>query len=193
MAFQSRDRDPLLDSETALTLERRGRELMGLVLIGLGLLVGAMIATYSPDDPSILSPTNAPVTNLTGPIGASIAAPLYMIIGRASWTLALVPLVWGLRMVLHRAEGGIMGRLIFAPIWIAVCAIYASGVTAGPAWSHGFGLGGLFGDMMMGSILTALPLTAAVGLKVTQLVFALVLLALGAFVLGFDRRKNQLG
>ena len=189
MAFQSRDRDPLLDSETALTLERRGRELMGLVLIGLGLLVGAMIATYSPDDPSILSPTNAPVTNLTGPIGASIAAPLYMIIGRASWALALVPLVWGLRMVLHRAEGGVMGRLIFAPIWIAVCAIYASGVTAGPAWSHGFGLGGLFGDMMMGSILTALPLTAAVGLKVTQLVFALVLLALGAFVLGFDRRE----
>ena len=50
-SYQSRRRDPLLDSTTQAALEKRSRELLGFGLIGLGLLVAVMIGTYSADDP----------------------------------------------------------------------------------------------------------------------------------------------
>ena len=77
-SFQARGRDPLFDTNTAATLEKRGRELIGLALIALGLMVAAMIASYTPDDPSWLSATDAPVQNWMGRLGAYVAAPLFM-------------------------------------------------------------------------------------------------------------------
>ena len=76
-----RRRDPLLDSNTALVLEKRGRELVGVVMVIVGFAVALMIASYSPDDPSWLSATDAPVQNWLGRLGAYIAAPLFMILG----------------------------------------------------------------------------------------------------------------
>ncbi|MGR3496531.1 DNA translocase FtsK [Citreimonas sp.] len=187
MAYQTRGRDPLFDTDTAATLERRGRELCGIVLLGLGLLAGAMIASYAPDDPSWLSATDAPVQNWTGRPGAAIAGPLFMIIGWGAWAFAAVPLVWGLRLVAHQGEGRLIGRIVFAPIWVALCSVYASGLTAGESWTHSFGLGGLFGDMMMGSVLTALPVAPGLGLKLMQAVAGLAIVGFGAFVLGFTR------
>ncbi|WP_425071735.1 DNA translocase FtsK 4TM domain-containing protein [Sagittula sp. S175] len=181
----NRQRDPLLDSTTAEALEKRSRELIGLVLGVLGLAVALMIASYSPDDPSWLSATDAPVQNWLGTIGAYIAAPLFMIVGNGAWALAVVLLVWGARFAMHKTEGRAFSRLIFAPIWLALCAIYASGLPHGDGWTHHFGLGGLFGDMVMGSFLTALPLSPAVGLKVMMLLLGGGILAMGAFVLGF--------
>ncbi|MFW2589278.1 DNA translocase FtsK [Sagittula sp. SSi028] len=183
----NRRRDPLLDSSTQEVLERRGRELVGVVLVVLGLMVGAMIASYSPDDPSWLSATDAPVQNWMGRLGAYVAAPLFMIVGLGAWALSATLVVWGLRFALHKVQGRAFSCLIFAPIWIAVCAIYASGVPQGTGWSHHFGLGGLFGDMVMGSALTALPLSPAIGLKFMMLVLGLAILGLGVFVLGFTR------
>ena len=71
MAYQARTRDPLFDSETQAALERRARELVGLILIGSGVLIAMILGTYSPDDPSFLSATDAPATNLLGRFGAS--------------------------------------------------------------------------------------------------------------------------
>ncbi|MDP1270805.1 hypothetical protein, partial [Klebsiella pneumoniae] len=80
-----------------------------------------------------------------------------------------------------------MTCLIFAPIWVALCSVYASGLTEGAEWGHNFGMGGLFGDMMMGSIIGILPFSAGLGLKLAQLFLGLGILGLGAFVLGFTR------
>ena len=184
-SYQSRGRDPLFDTDTAATLERRGLELVGIVLIVLGLAAAAMIASYTPSDPSFLSASDAPVQNWMGRFGASIAAPLFMIVGMGSWALACVLVVWGARLTLHREAGRALGCLTFAPIWIALCSVYASGLPESAGWTHSFGLGGLFGDMMMGSLLNMLPVSAALGLKLVQFLMAPLVLALGAFVLGF--------
>ncbi|MEN9060433.1 DNA translocase FtsK [Ponticoccus litoralis] len=186
-SYQARGRDPLFDSDTAATLERRGRELVGVGLVIVGLIVSAMIASYSPDDPSFLSATDAPVQNWMGRMGAYIAAPLFMIVGAGAWALAAVFLTWGGRLILHRGQGRAMTCLIFAPIWVALCSVYASGLTEGAEWGHNFGMGGLFGDMMMGSIIGILPFSAGLGLKLAQLFLGLGILGLGAFVLGFTR------
>ncbi|OSQ52563.1 DNA translocase FtsK [Marivita geojedonensis] len=191
MAYQARGRDPLFDSNMQAALEKRGKELGGFVLMALGVMAAAMIYSYSPQDPSWLSATDAPVQNWLGRPGASVAAPLFMIVGWASWGLALVLLVWGARFALHRGEERAMTCLIFAPIWVALAAVYAAGVPESTAWTHSFGLGGLFGDMMMGSILTILPLGTTLALKLMMLVLGFVVMAMGAFVLGFT--KVELG
>ena len=181
----NRRRDPLLDQATAVALEKRGRELLGIVLILMGLAVAAMLVSYSPDDPSWLSATDAPVQNWMGRFGAYVVAPLFMIVGLGAWSIAIVMLVWGARFTLHRSAGRTFSRLVFAPIWLALCAVYASGLPQGAGWSHHFGLGGLFGDMIMGSALTALPMSPAVGLKLMMLFLGVAILVVGAYVLGF--------
>ncbi|WP_416883404.1 DNA translocase FtsK 4TM domain-containing protein [Marivita sp.] len=189
MAYQARGRDPLFDSNMQAALEKRGKELGGFVLMALGAMAAAMIYSYSPQDPSWLSATDAPVQNWLGRAGASVAAPLFMIVGWASWGLAMVLLVWGARFALHRGEERALSCLIFAPIWVALAAVYAAGVPESAAWTHSFGLGGLFGDMMMGSILTILPLGTTLALKLMMLLLSGVVIVMGAFVLGFTKTE----
>ncbi|ETX27947.1 DNA translocase FtsK 4TM domain-containing protein, partial [Roseivivax isoporae] len=191
MAYQARGRDPLFDSDMATALERRGKELAGLALIVLGLMAAAMIGSYTPEDPSWLVATDAPVQNWMGRFGAAFAAPLFMIVGAGSWAIAVVLVVWGARLVLHAGEERAMSRVIFAPIWIAVASIYAAGLTAGPEWSHSFGLGGLFGDMAMGTLMGILPLGAGLSLKVAMVLMGAGVIAFGAFVLGFTKAELQ--
>ena len=189
MAYQARGRDPLLDSSMAEAIEKRGKELLGLALLCLGAMAAALIYSYSPDDPSWMSATDAPVENWLGPVGASIAAPLFMIVGWGAWGLAIVLGAWGARFALHMGQERAIGRLIFAPIWVAVLALYASSLTPGAEWNatHNFGLGGLFGDTILGTILGVLPLSASLGLKLMSVLLGIAMVMLGAFVLGFTR------
>src|SRR6056297_1427861 len=193
MAYQTRGRDPFLDPGTAEMIEKRGKELLGLALICLAVMAGRMVLSYTPDDPSWMSATDAPVQNWMGRAGAAIAAPLFMILGWGAWGLAIVPGAWGLRFALHLGEARATGRLIFAPIWLAPLSMYAATLAPGPDWAatHSFGLGGLFGDTVLGTVLGVLPLGAGLGLKLLSGIMGVAVLAFGAFVLGFTRPELQ--
>ncbi|MFX0541814.1 DNA translocase FtsK 4TM domain-containing protein [Roseovarius sp. S4756] len=195
MAYQTRGRDPLLDSNMALAIEKRGKELLGLGLLGVAVLAAMMFASYSPDDPSWLSAVETPVQNWMGQTGATIAATLFMVVGLGGWGVAVVLAAWGVRFVLHRGQERVMARIIFAPIWVAVVSLYAASLTPGAEWyaSHSFGLGGIFGDTVMGAALGILPIGAAAGLKLLSLVLGGAMLALGAFVTGFERSEIRRG
>ena len=187
MAYQTRGRDPLFDTDMAQAIEKRGKELLGLALVALGLAAAAMVFSYHPDDPSFLSASDRPVQNWLGGFGASIAAPLFMIVGWGAWGLAIVLGVWGVRFASHRGEDRAVGRLIFAPIWVAALSVYSATLQPGPEWTHSFGLGGLFGETVMGMVLNILPISAHFGLKMVSLMLGAGMVALGAFVLGFTR------
>ena len=189
MAYQTRQREPLLDSNTAEAIEKRGKELLGIALVVLGVMSAMMIGSYTPDDPNWMLATDAPAQNWLGRMGASLAAPLFMIVGWGAWGLAVVLLVWGVRFALHRGQERAMGRLIFAPIAVALGAIYAATLTPGTEWlqTHSFGLGGLFGDTIMGVILTILPIGSTFTVKLMSFLMGIGILALGAFVLGFTK------
>ncbi len=189
MAYQTRGRDPLLDSKTAQAIEKRGKELLGLALIGLGVMAAMMIGSYTPEDPNFLVSTDATVQNWLGRMGASIAAPLFMIGGWGAWAIAVVLLVWGVRFAVHRGQDRAVGRLIFAPIAVALCSIYAATLTPDAEWlqTHSFGLGGLFGDFVMGFLLTLLPIGSTFTVKLMSLIMGVSILVLGAFVLGFTK------
>ncbi len=194
-SYNARNRDPLLDSTTQAVIERRSKELIGIVLILLGLAAAAMIWSYSPEDPNWMVSTDAPVQNWMGRIGASIAAPLFMIVGWGCWGIALVLVGWGVRFAVHVGEERAVARLIFAPIWIAIVSVYAANLVPGAEWSatHSFGLGGLFGDTVMGALLTLLPIASHFMVKLMSLAMAVGMLALGVFVLGFTKSDVKRG
>ena len=192
-SYQTRQRDPLFDSSTQAALEKRGKELLGLALIALGVLSFVMFATYSHEDPSWISATDAPVQNWLGRFGAATAAPLMMIVGKGIYVLPLVLLAWGLRFVGHWGEERALGRLMHAPMGIAAASLYAATLAPGPGWPPNFGLGGLFGDTVLGLVLTVAPFSAALGIKLLSLVTGLLMLVLVAFALGFIREELRTG
>jgi len=190
-SYQARQRDPLLDQNMQAALERRGKELLGAGLVVLGVLTAMMLASYSPDDPSFLAATDEPAMNLLGRFGAAIASPLYVIAGHGAWGIAIAFIAWGLRFITHRGEERALGRVIFVPIGVALMSVYASTLMPGPLWTHSFGLGGLFGDTVLGALIGVAPVKATFGLKLISLLVGAGVLVVGGFVTGFDRAETK--
>jgi S-DNA-T family DNA segregation ATPase FtsK/SpoIIIE len=190
MAYQTR-RDPLFDQRVQVAIEKRSRELVGIALLIVGAMAAAMMLSYTPHDPNWMASTDAPVQNWMGRTGASLAAPMFMIAGWGIFGIAIVLIVWGLRFALHWGRDRALGRLIFAPIAIAFGSVYAATLQPGPEWAatHGFGLGGLFGDTVMAFLLTALPIGSAFTVKLMSLIMGIGIVLFGAFVLGFNRAE----
>ena len=186
MAYNSvRERDPLIDKETQRALERRLTEFLGVVMIACAVLFSLIIFTYSPTDPGPLSASDLPVKNLLGSTGAAIASPLILVIGWGSWSLAPVLLVWGVRFLLHIGPERAIGRLIFTPIAIALSSVYAASLVPIKTWAHSFGMGGLFGDTIVGSLLTFIPISTSDGILAITVTSLFLTIVLNIFCSGF--------
>jgi S-DNA-T family DNA segregation ATPase FtsK/SpoIIIE len=189
MAYQTRQRDPLLDSSMQAALEKRGREALGIVLILTGIALTLMLASYNPDDPSWWAATDAVPQNLLGRFGASCAALLMLVVGWGAYGLAIGALVWGLRLATHLGGERILSRIIFLPIAVALGAIYAATHQPPATWVQSYGLGGVFGDTVLGALLNVVPFAIGTGLKILAAVAFLTLIALGLFVFGVNGRE----
>ncbi|NIZ12964.1 DNA translocase FtsK [Phaeobacter sp. HF9A] len=189
MAFQTRSRDPLLDSNMQAAIEKRGKELIGLALVGVGLLVAAMIGSYTPDDSNWMVSSDAPVQNWLGQPGASIAFLLITFLGNGAWAVAIFPLAWGARFALHKGEDRVLWPALMLVFWLIVVALHFSTLVPDADWRafHSFGLGGMIGDTALGGLLALLPFSLAFIVKSLSFVTALGMLVMGAFVLGFTR------
>ncbi|NBC95142.1 MAG: DNA translocase FtsK, partial [Deinococcus-Thermus bacterium] len=187
MAYPTNQRDPLLDSAMQAAIEKRGRELAGLVLLGAGLAGVALLASYVPEDASFFSSTDAPAENLLGRTGASVAGPLFLVVGFGAWVVAGTLLVWGVRLMANRGAERALGRLIFAPVAVAAASVYASTIVPSSGWTHSFGLGGLFGDTVLGALLNILPVHAAEGVRLLSVPIGLAMVAVTLFVAGFTK------
>ena len=185
-SYQIRQRDPLLDQGTQAMLERRSRELFGLALIGLGLALTVMFWTYSPQDPGWMVASDKPISNALGAFGAAVASTLIIIVGKGVWTVPMILIAWGARFVSHRGAERVLSRMVFAVIAVALASVYAATLVPGADWTHAFGLGGLFGDTVLGAALGLIPAGAGFGLKLLSLTTGAVLVVLTAFVMGFN-------
>lgn len=184
-SYQARGRDPLFDKNTQAVLERRGRELVGIGLLLSALIMALMLGSYVAEDPSWLSATDAPVNNILGRMGASIASPLMIIVGVASWGIAAVSAIWGVRFITHRGADRVLSRVVFAPISVALIAVYASTYASVAAQSHG----GLFGDTVLAALIQILPLSPALALKALAFMAFFAAVGMTVFVFGFTRRE----
>ncbi len=184
---RAKPRARLLEPQTETALRRRGVEALGLGLIALGVLVLTLLWTYDPFDPSLFTATDARPTNAMGLIGASLADPLHRALGWAAFGIPATLIVWGARLILHRGEERILSRLIFAPVAIAVAAVFAAGHVPFDNWIHLYGLGGMFGDSLFLTIVNILPLPLSLALLIGTIVLGLITLSLGAYSLGVNR------
>ncbi len=182
--YQANVRRRLLDRETQEMLERRFKSLVGLMMVAAGAALAMALGSYEAGDMSWLSATDAPAHNLLGWFGASVAAILFMVLGWGGWGLALLLFVWGIRFMVHVGSGRLPVRIIIAPIWIAVTSIFAASQIPAGAWMHSFGLGGMFGDMVLGMVLSVMPFTVVEAFNTISLLLALGTFVLGLYVLG---------
>ena len=190
-SYQARQRDPLLDQTMQAMLERRGREALGLGLIAVGAIFALMLASYSANDPGWMVATDQVAHNLLGRLGASVASTLMTVGGLGSWCIPTVLMAWGLRFASHKGADRAVSRMVFAVIAVAMGSVYAATLVPGASWPHSFGLGGLFGDTILASLLNIMPGSAALALKVLTLLIAAVFMALMLYVTGFNLAEVQ--
>ncbi|WFE75168.1 DNA translocase FtsK [Roseinatronobacter sp. S2] len=182
-------RDPLLDSRLQAILQKRGRELAGLGLGVLAFVFALMLGSYSPADPGWMVTSDAPVQNSLGRIGAAIASPLMVIAGIASWGIVLFLGGWGLRLVLGRGHEAVLGRGVFLPLAIAVTSIWCASFVPAAQWDMLYGMGGVFGDTVLGAVVNALPMSPAAGVGFMSLSMLFACLMVWGFVMGVSRHE----
>ncbi len=186
MAYQTQ-RNPIFDTATQDVIERRSKELLGAALAAIGFAIAVIYATYSPDDPGWLSATNGPAQNALGQVGATIASPLAIILGNATWAIALAFIVWGIRFMAHLGEERAFSRAVFVPIAVAIVSTYAATLPPPADWPHTFAMGGIFGDTAAGAILGLTPGTnLALELKILSLISGIAIVLVGGFALGLS-------
>jgi len=147
--------DRTLDSLTFLTeeardaLRRRLHELGGLALILLALLLAVALATWSVRDPSLSHATTAPVRNLLGIVGSTVADLSMQIFGLAALALILPIALWGWRLTSHRPLSRERIRLVVWVFAIALVAAFAACLPRPTSWPLPIGLGGVVGDAVL--------------------------------------------
>ncbi|MDB6452547.1 FtsK/SpoIIIE family DNA translocase [Falsirhodobacter sp. 20TX0035] len=184
-SYHVRQRDPLLDESTQEMLQKRGRELLGVGLVVLGLIFVMMLGSYSPQDKGWMVESDQPIQNMLGGFGAAIASTLIVVVGKGAWAIPAILFLWGGRFVLHQGSERAVGRVVFAVVAVAVASTFAATHAPGADWQETFGLGGLFGDTVLAALLNLLPLPTVAGLKLLSLAGGVGLLASLLFVTGF--------
>ena len=181
---KAKRRAPLIESDTEEALRRRGTELLGLILLALAALATAMFWTYSPDDPSLFSATDAAPQNALGLVGASIADPMHRALGWAAYGIPVALAAWGLRLVLHAGETRAVSRAIAVPVALLAAAAFAATHVPLSGWQFDYGLGGMLGDAAVSGLVSLMPLDLSLALVVTSLALALAFALSTGYALG---------
>ena len=176
------------------TLRRRLRELCGLALITLAILLALALATWSVQDPSLSHAANAPVRNVLGTTGAIVSDLLMQLLGVASLALVLPVAVWGWRLVSHRPLRRERIRLLLWVLAVLLAASFASCLPRSTAWPLPAGLGGITGDALLRlpALVLGAPLSAPLSALVA-VITGLATLVCFAIATGFGSHPRHEG
>ena len=180
------------ESKVEALLRMRGSEALGFGLVLLALALAASFATFSHDDPSFFNQTGTEPRNLLGLVGSYTAELAHQTLGAGFWVLPVIFGAYGLRLMLHYGANRVARRAIFAPIAVAVSAMFFSAHVPPADWGHAYGLGGMLGDAGLKGLLGFLPLGLTSGLMLATLILAGVFVVLGLYALGVSRAEFQL-
>jgi DNA segregation ATPase FtsK/SpoIIIE, S-DNA-T family len=137
---------------------RRGREVLGLLIVAVSGFCAVAMATYSATDPSLNNATDAAPQNLLGMPGAVIADQLFSILGLGALAFLFVPLSWALKLLAQDQISNFKPRLGF---WLAstlTTACLFSTLPQPESWPIPAGLGGQSGDIMAGGFVSLLSM-----------------------------------
>jgi S-DNA-T family DNA segregation ATPase FtsK/SpoIIIE len=169
---------PWLSPAARHFLRQRLAELVGLLLLLFGIALILAIGSFHAGDPSLNRAVDGETLNLLGATGAVAADLLLQSIGLAALLLALVPMIWGWKMLRHRRLHLWWLRLSLLPPAPVALAIALAGLSNPAGWPLTVGLGGFAGDYLMARLVEATGL----GRPLVALIFVVLaaLLAYGA-------------
>ncbi|MBU8542760.1 MULTISPECIES: DNA translocase FtsK [Roseomonadaceae] len=166
-------------------VRRRLAELLALILVVTGLVLGLALASYDPGDPSFSTATAQPTANLAGSLGAHVADLMLQGVGYAAFLPVACLMTWAWRLATHRglapfplrlacllaAMPLLAATLMLLPLPADVPAAAGPGGAAGPVTAQA--LLGLMRDLL-----------GPVGAGIAHLVLAVLMALLGFVALG---------
>ncbi|MEM1419863.1 MAG: DNA translocase FtsK 4TM domain-containing protein [Pseudomonadota bacterium] len=171
---------PLLSRDEHAAFARGVQRASGLVLICGFFAVSAALYSYAPSDPSPFHATAADPENLLGQIGATVSGSLVGYFGVAAWALALLPLIWGARLLAGEIGWAPKLRVVAAPLALISAAAVAN--TSG----------GLVGNTLFSAVSGLIPIAdAATRFAIALLICLSVSLVLATFALGMRFRFSR--
>ena len=164
----------ILPDNIKLFLRRRLIEIGGIGVFLLAGVLALLLATYSPDDPSLNHATAAPAGNALGRIGAYAADVALQTLGIGAAAIVLVLAGWAWWIVSHR--GVRWHQVALLPLALLLLAATAAGFATVDPTRLPAGLGGVAGALVTRSLL--LPLMHGIGLEMGPALIGLMLLPL---------------
>ncbi|MEO8585435.1 MAG: DNA translocase FtsK 4TM domain-containing protein [Acidobacteriota bacterium] len=160
-------------------LARRRDEFLGIVLVALGLLLLAALASYHPNDPSLFSAVNdqgVRPRNWAGRLGASFADGSLQFFGLAAFVAPFVLLVVGWRRFLSRTVGAWGTKGLGVLLVVCTLAPLAHLALGRPRlFGGGLDAGGFVGDLLGSLAVSALNPPGAAILLTAGLLIGLLL------------------
>jgi DNA segregation ATPase FtsK/SpoIIIE, S-DNA-T family len=176
----------------------KGRELMGILMLSVALLLGLSLATYHPLDPSLLhrpAAASPRVVNLIGPVGAEVSAVFIALFGLTCAIVPLFLLAAGWRRVRGRAPAPTVGRGLGALIVLAAAPGLLQFALGELAWRGGvIAAGGAFGRLAADALAARLNPAGAVLALLAGVVIGSALLVqstLGELLQRWNARLRQ--
>jgi S-DNA-T family DNA segregation ATPase FtsK/SpoIIIE len=160
--------------------------LRGGVTAAFGVALAVSFATYNPADPSLNAASPFAPTNALGGAGATLADMGVQSLGLASGVAALLMVILGLSRAASVAPDDGRGHLRLRAVLGTLGVLALAGALALPAppaaWPLAKGLGGFWGDAMMGGLAS---LASYAHIPMPRAAAGLVLAAAAALALGY--------
>jgi S-DNA-T family DNA segregation ATPase FtsK/SpoIIIE len=137
--------------ERAVLSPEKGSELIGLLLLFVGVFLALALASYRPDDPSLFHKVADEVRpkNWTGAMGAHVAAVAYSFFGLTCLLVPFLLVVTGWRRLRPRDRPRVVGRGFGAILLLASTPALLQLVFGRISWREGsIAAGGAFGQLL---------------------------------------------
>jgi DNA segregation ATPase FtsK/SpoIIIE, S-DNA-T family len=175
----SADSTAYAPDEASTFLKRRGREVIGAVLLSVAFILAVILVTHEATDPSLNTVGSGDVRNVFGYPGALVSDLLLQSLGLANLAFLSVMTAWGFRFLSHRKVVGLAIRLAVLPFSILVLASALALLPIPESWPLRSGLGGFSGELLTGHLLASGLIASGhevfltLGMAVTALVLVL--------------------
>ena len=163
------------------------RKMKSAIFAVLGLVTALMFWTYSINDPALFGNSNDNIPqNAFGYFGSSFADALLQPLGRAVWVLPIALFAWAIRSFYGRSTSHLINRIVFLPVALVISSVFAATFSLSASWPFAgtYGMGGGFGDLILGGLIKALPFGVGFSLFVWSIIFSILACGATAFVSG---------
>jgi len=185
-----------LPAEMSQYLRRRLVEFAGVALMLAAAVLAVALVGFDAGDPSLnVSGAGAgAVANPLGLPGAIVADLVLQSLGLAGGLLALVPAVWGWRIMRHDGLAQVPLRLAVWPIGVCLACFALSVAPVPEVWPLRAGLGGFVGALILGQVADLARLLEPVGgILAAGIAVGMVSVLVLAWVMGVRWREVAAG